>query len=102
MSIDSTQIVDDIEYLIAEMPTNFTHGVKTISGFKSMLDSKKSYYSWGADNEYQFTITALLSDFTTIPQVGDIVTVGTTEYRIIDAETISFGYFYRLHLGGKY
>jgi len=100
--LDKTQITADFREIIADDPTVLVHKATPITGRRTAIKAAKLASDYGFIDEYQFSLKAILADFTAVPAAGDLVGVGNTQYRILTpVETDSAGVFVTLHLGGQ-
>jgi hypothetical protein len=100
--MDLAQIAADFAAIRAELPTVFTFGAASYSGFKTVQMVEGAYEEAGERFQYRFSLTISVADFTTLPAAGDTVTIAGTIYRVLRRQDKTLGVVSRLDLGERY
>lgn len=88
--------------LLAQIPQAFTFSATVYNGTRTVVKKERQYTMAGLQDGYDFSIIAAVSDFSTLPVVDDVITVGGTDYRVLDIETDAANIGITFHLGQKY
>ena len=99
----NTAILDaDIGYILADLPTVATFSGATYTGSRSTLRLERLPSDEGLRASYRFSWYGQASDFSTLPVVGQILTIASVEYRIVHVEVDNTQQLARFDLGEKY
>ena len=94
---------DDVtEFFDDDWTVEATYASKTIDVIRYKSENTKDTMLAGELQEYLFTVMAKISDFTSAPTVGSLLTYDSVEYRIDAIETDSNEAVYLIYLGEKY
>jgi len=109
MSIGVENFEADFDSILDDFPTTFEDADEnSYTGFKTNISRKNQYFLFGNNNTYQFTIIAKQSDFETIPDEGDLLTLtdpstgNETNFRIKMREFTSDNVRVKFHLENQY
>lgn len=100
MAIDQAQLKADRVAIIADLPIAATFGAKSVDCRQSVLDDTEVAAAGGALENYKFSLHSVTDDWTTLPDVGALMTVASIEYRVLRVVTDIVGV--RHDLGAKY
>lgn len=97
--MDATILETQLRNLIDLNPSTLTVGTATYTVTKTALKSGKKITEYGRESSYDFSLIAVKTDFTTVPEVKSRVTYNSMDYRIMGKEEDSFGIGIRLDCG---
>jgi hypothetical protein len=80
--MDLSQLATDFTNLRTEWSTTFTHKNASYTGILSDVGLASELQEGGFLQEYDSDLSILVSDFTTLPVVGENVTIASVIYRI--------------------
>lgn len=102
MAMDTVQIKADVRALIAENPVALVIGSSTVSCRKTKVVYGETSGDYGSIEQYNFSVRAIVSDFSALPKTGDIITVAGESRRVLapGGDIDSFGVSVLIHLGG--
>jgi hypothetical protein len=89
-----------LKSMIADMPVAVTFGDQEHDCAKSVISETERAAAAGELTGYKFSLYAVISDWTPVPQIGELLTVGGVEYRILSAREDVAGV--RWDVGEKY
>lgn len=82
MSLSTTMLQSDLNFMIADLPTTVTWNGNSYSCIVSDIDSNDVLDIAGVNVSSGFQVIISCDDFTTFPVCGDRVTISGTNYRI--------------------
>ena len=97
--MDATILETQLRNLILLNPSTLTVGSKTYTVTKTALKSGKKLTEYGRESSYDFSLIAVKSDFTTVPEAKTRITYGGVDYRIMGTEKDTFDVGIRLDCG---
>jgi hypothetical protein len=102
MALDKVQLTLDYRAIIAEDPITLVKGSSTLSCRKTKVIYAEKSGDYGSIMEYSFSVRAIVADFSSLPQTGDIITVGGVSRRVLapGGEIDAAGISVLIHLGG--
>ena len=95
-----TQLEADLAAMIADMPVEVTFGVQKHNCSKTVMQYAERAAAAGELEGYRFSLHAVISDWSPVPQDGELLTVGGKEYRILRSNEDAAGL--RWDCGDKY
>jgi hypothetical protein len=81
--IDTAQLETDRKAVRDHNPVAVVFGDLTVQCRKHTLIDTEVAAAAGALEGYQFSVYCVTSDWTTMPTVGDLLTIATVQYRIL-------------------
>lgn len=110
-TLDKAQLITDLQNIIAHDPTEIELVIaapgtnEKHNGVKSTFVKTEDVAAAGLDHSYKFSITIVVSEWTRLPVIDDLVLVeteGTEEFRVMRAANDSVDVGRRLDIGSKY
>lgn len=102
MALNTTQMGNDLDYIISDLSSTVTIGGEDYTCTKFMIRKDKLYEQYGYTDEYDFSIVINNDDLDSIPEVKTRVTYNSTEYIILGVELDSVDQKLKLHLGSEF
>jgi hypothetical protein len=102
MTLNTTLLSNDLDYIIADLPTTVSIGGTDYTCTKTMIRKEQLYTDYGFSDDYNFSIILNLNDLSSEPEVKTLVTINSVEYRILDKEIDSADQKIELHLGTEF
>ena len=103
MALSSTILDADAAYIVKQdLPVTVTVGVSTYTGTRMSVRQMRESASEGLRQKYAFSIYLLLSDFATVPDVDDLITIAAIEYIVISKDVDDAQDILRLDLSEKF
>ena len=108
----NTTVADTVfGYLINQIPITVTFDESNpqdpssgddYTATKTVLNQEIRYGDFGQSLGYQFTAIFQKSDFTTLPKTGDVMSIDSTNYRVLKTERDPADIGFRVDLGDAY
>lgn len=98
-TISTTALKTQAAAVVALVPLTVTIGSTDYVGARSVLRKVRDVLPAGQADEYEFSVTIGRSALTTLPAPRSLVTIGGTQYRIVQIEQDAADVTVRLHLG---
>lgn len=100
MAIGTAQLIADRQAMIADFPTEATLGAQVKNCFRSALLADDIAAAGGLLAGYKFSLHGVTSEWNPQAAVGDLLTIGGVEYRVLRRHDDVVGF--RLDMGEKY
>ena len=82
MALSTTMLQADLDYMIADLPTSVTANGESHSCVVSDLTSEDNLELAGIVEGNGFQVVISITDWTTLPDTGDRVTISGNNYRV--------------------
>ena len=102
MPLDLTLLDQDVENIIGDLPVIVTFDGDTATCTRTSLNRDFVMIAEGLRDEYRFSIYAKSGDWDDDPEVDDIVTIASVEYRVLSRQYDNVDQLLRLDLGEKF
>jgi hypothetical protein len=103
MALDSTILDADAAFIVQQdLPVTVTVSGTPYTGTRMSVRQARESASEGLRNNYVFSVYLLIADFSTLPDVDDLVSIGGTEYLVLSKDTDDAVDILRLDLGEKF
>ena len=102
MALDLIQLDTDLDSIISDLPVTVVTDYDTVTGTKSSNRRMNNLIEQGLEETIDFNVYLQASDLTTEPDVDDIVTIASVEYRIVNITRDDTDQLIRLDLSEKF
>jgi len=103
MALDSTILDADAAFIVKQdLPVTVTVSGTSYTGTRMSVRQARESASEGLRNTYVFSVYLLLSDFSTPPDVDNLITISGTEYLVIGKDTDDAQDILRLDLAEEF
>jgi hypothetical protein len=102
MALDMSLLDADVEFIISDLPESMTFSSVVYSVTRTILSRSDLTEREGLREQYRFSVYCQASDFGTLPDVDDIVTVNGTDFLVLDTQLGPAEQVLRLDLGEEY
>ena len=99
---DSTILSNDLDNIIADLPTTINIAGTDYQGTKGQLSAERLYNDFGFGDEYDFTFYINFADLSSEPERHSKVIINNTTHRILTTEKDSANSLFRIHLGNEF
>jgi len=102
MPFSNAQLDADLEAMRTDLPVNVTNGAETRSCTPTGIRTDLVFAAEGARDAYTMSVTLVVSDWTTLPETDDTVTIDSVDYYVLHHEDGAAGRSRRLDLAEEY
>jgi len=102
MAFTNDQLDADLATIIGDLPTVVVIGGVSYNGTRMSLTRDALLQDEGLRQEYRFSVYVRSVDVGTLPTLRTVVTIGSTDYRVLNADVSDADRLYRLDLGEEY
>ncbi len=101
-AFSTTDLDDDLQTMIDDLPVSVTFGGVTRSCTRSSLGLRTVLENEGLREEYRFSVHTKLSDWASAPDKDSVVTIAGTDYRVLAVQDGNADRCRRLDLGEEF
>jgi hypothetical protein len=100
--MDADALIVNIRGMVAQNPVELTFGAETHDVGVANLDVSERQIVVGLLKSYKRSVWIVKEDWTSLPGKGDLVTIASESYRVLDYKDYYMDVARRLDLGTKY
>ncbi len=102
MPLDTTQLDEDLQHIIADLPITVTYNAVMYTGSKTALRQRDVMANEGMRGLYRFSVHLRAVDLPATPEVGETIAIAGLTYRILEVDTSPGSRSIRLDVGEEW